>query len=473
MPAEQLWYTDWEAGVVARWDLVADAPLGVTQVGLSADLIDVGLGWVWVTDCMGGQLVRMDIASGEATGRIPVADVPRTWPSPSTSSGWRCPGRARSSAVHPETGDIVAEGTSDLDTIVFLEAGSLDAAGSTYYWKLDEVDPKVAGRPWSGDVWHFKIEDVAAVQAKTDGPILGLSGPSGSGNDPALLVGPPPGGPAFDDPAYTTQLMVVGPDGTLLVQGSPWAGFYGYLGAVGGHYLGFSKLGLPVVVSTGMTTVQVPMPSAGHPIPAPPPDLGQPPGQTYYWKVDELDSGPGPSVPWAWVGQPEPGNVVAIPIGQLNPSPVVVASPVNQFAGQPVGLWNVIVLGGNQIAKQAGLAAAMDPALFPLGIIPDDPTTPEGPRFSSCSVGYDSGERLLNGMEGTTDPGATVALSIEVGTLLYTDLATAVAGDDGQVAIPDFDLDDLTTPIPAGATITVVLTADGNDLGACRLEVET
>lgn len=101
------------------------------------------------------------------------------------------------------------------------------------------------------------------------------------------------------------------------------------------------------------------------------------------------------------------------------------------------------------------------------------PPRRRGPRFSSCSVGYDSGERLLNGMEGTTDPGATVALSIEVGTLLYTDLATAVAGDDGQVAIPDFDLDDLTTPIPAGATITVVLTADGNDLGACRLEVET
>jgi hypothetical protein len=88
-------------------------------------------------------------------------------------------------------------------------------------------------------------------------------------------------------------------------------------------------------------------------------------------------------------------------------------------------------------------------------------------------VGYDSGERLLNDMEGTTDPGATVVLSIEAGTLLYADLSTAVAGDDGNVVIPDFDLDDLTTPIPSGATVTVVLTADGNYPGACRLEVET
>ena len=80
---------------------------------------------------------------------------------------------------------------------------------------------------------------------------------------------------------------------------------------------------------------------------------------------------------------------------------------------------------------------------------------------------------MLTGMEGKTEPGATVALTIEVGTLLYDQLATTTAGDDGSFTLPDFALDDLTTPIPAGATITVVLTADGNYGGACRIDVET
>jgi hypothetical protein len=471
--AEQLWYTDWEAGVVARWDLAADAPLGVTEVGLSADLIDVGLGWVWVTDCMGGQLVRMDIASGEVTGRIPVGGCPSDMAIAFDLVWLALPGQGTIVAVHPETGAIVAEGTSDLDTVVFLEAGSLDAVGDTYYWKVDEVDPKVNEKPWAGGVWKFKIEDAAANQTQAGGPILAMTGPATSGNDAALLVGPPPGGPTeFDDPAYTTQLMVVGPDGKLLVKGGPWQGFYNYLAASGGWVVGISKMALPAMVTNGTTTVQVPLQSPGSPAADPPPDPLQV-SPTYYWKVDELNDTPPGSAPWMWVPQHEPGNVVAIPLGQANPVPVVVATPVNQFAGQPVGVWNIVVLGGNQIGNQAGLAAAMDPSLFPVGIIPDDHTGPGGPRFSSCSVGYERMRRAIVGLEAAIDPGSKVLLSARVGEVEYPSLGTATADDTGKVVFPELLLDDLTPSVPAGAVVIVVYTPEGSPGSACELEVET
>ena len=93
----------------------------------------------------------------------------------------------------------------------------------------------------------------------------------------------------------------------------------------------------------------------------------------------------------------------------------------------------------------------------------------EGLLFAAQSTG-----RILNDMEGATDPEATVVLSIEYGTSLYTDVATVVAGDDGTWALPDVSVDDLGPPAPpADATITVIFTANGYDLGACRLDVET
>lgn len=147
-----------------------------------------------------------------------------------------------------------------------------------------------------------------------------------------------------------------------------------------------------------------------------------------------------------------------------------------QIDGSPVGLAYYAILSAGDVAAQAALANAMDRTAFPVEPVAEAPVTstaPTGPRFSSCSVGYQSSGRLLTGMEGKTEPGATVALTIEVGTLLYDQLATTTAGDDGSFTLPDFALDDLTTPIPAGATITVVLTAGDNYPGACRIDVET
>ncbi|MBP1632965.1 MAG: hypothetical protein H6Q11_1253, partial [Acidobacteria bacterium] len=188
------------------------------------------------------------------------------------------------------------------------------------------------------------------------------------------------------------------------------------------------------------------------------------------------DGGGGTGV---WVGNRDPGAPGLFffrpqdPPAALETPTVALGCRVN---GAPLAVWDYVVLGVGRIAHESALAGVMDRIAFPVDPFPEEsvtPTTAPGPRFSSCSVSYESSVRTITGIEGTTDPGAIVVLGIEVGTLLYADLATAVAGHDGKVVIPDFNLDTLTTPIPAGATITVVLTADENHPGACRLRVET
>jgi hypothetical protein len=458
--ADTIWYTDWDSGAVARWDVEAGACAGVTPAGLSADLIAVGLGWVWVTDCMGGRLVRLDAASGEVTGRVELGACPSAIAIAFDLVWLALPSDGRIVAVDPESGAIVAEGTSGLDTPVFLASGSLDVAGNTYYWKIDELPVSVGG---GNDVASFKIEDAASTYTLLPGKIQGLTVGSAGGNDTAVLVGPPGDGSLdFSDPNYPTTLYQVGMAGASQM-GDPLMGFYTYLGAFDGHYVAASKVTSQVVILNGAV---IPVPVAGPPGPpvqGPPPPGGDDGGEgSGVWFANRDPEAPGlfffyPASPPGAFDSP------AVPLGC-------------QSDGALLGLGSYAVLSGTDIATQAGLATAMDRQAFPVGPLPTEPifdTTPEGPRFSSCSVGYESGEGLLNGMEGTTDPGATVVLSIEVGTLLYADLATAVAGDDGRVVIPDFDLDTLTTPIPPGATITVVYVADGNYLGACRLEVET
>jgi hypothetical protein len=142
-----------------------------------------------------------------------------------------------------------------------------------------------------------------------------------------------------------------------------------------------------------------------------------------------------------------------------------------------MGLAYYAILSADDVARQAALADGMDRAAFPVEPIPGapvTPTAPTGPGFDMCSVGYESSGRLLTGMEGKTEPGATVVLSIEYGTSLYADVATVVAGDDGTFTLLDVSVDDLGPPAPpADATITVVFTADGNNDRSCRLEVET
>ena len=458
-PAEAVWYTDWDAGVVARWNLASNSCDGVTEVGLSADLIEVGLGWVWVTDCMGGQLVRLDVETGEVTGRFDLGACPSSM-ALAFDLVWRAlPELGAIVAVDPETGAIVAEGTSDLDTVIYLAAGSLHAAGNTYYWRIDEVAVSGGG---GNDVWSFKVEDVASTYTQLPGQVqsLAVSVSGGGGNDAAVLVGPPPDGQTssdYSDPNYPTQFYNVGPGGAT-AHGDPLMGFYNYLAIVDGHYVATSKVVHYGLVANG-AQVQVPFQVPGKPAQGPPPPGGDPDGG-----------------PFVWIPQREPGNIVVFPVNDPPQNPVPAAQPQCMLDGQPVSLWYMQVFNQGAAEYQASLAAQMDRSAFPIGPFPTESvfdTRPEGPGFSSCAVGYDGGERLLNDMEGTTDPGATVVLSIVFGDLLYADLATAVAGDDGTFTLPDLDLDDLTTPIPAGSTITVVYTADGFDLGSCELEVDT
>jgi hypothetical protein len=455
------WYTDRGTGAVARWNLTTGSCDGITQAGLSADLMAVGLGWVWVTDCTGSQLVRLDITTGEVTGRVNLGSCPSALAIAFDLVWVALPSDGKIVAVDPVSGVIVAEGTSDLDAPMLLAAGSLHITGSTYYWRLDEVAVNTGG---GGDVWEFKLEDAAATYTQLPGQALGLAVSASGGNDTAgVLVGPPADGQTstdYSDPTYPSQLYDVGSSGAI-PHGDPLAGFYSYLGAFDSHYVATSKVTGKVVVANGAA---VPIP-VGAP-PGPPVGGPPPPG--------DGDGGTG-----VWVGSRDPEQPGLWYITVTDPPASLRAPQITldcQSGGETLGLWDLIVLSRADIAGQQALADAMDRTAFaqdPFPEAPVTPTVPTGPRFDSCSVGYEHAARLLNGMEGKTVPGATVVLSIEFGTLLYDELATTVADTDGSFTLPDFDLDDLTTPIPAGSAITVALTADGYYEGACRIDVSS
>ena len=73
-----LWYTDFSAGTLTKYDLCAVECVATTVVGASAARVDIAFGSVWVTDCVGSQLVRVDVTTNEVTGRINLPVARRT-----------------------------------------------------------------------------------------------------------------------------------------------------------------------------------------------------------------------------------------------------------------------------------------------------------------------------------------------------------------------------------------------------------
>ncbi len=69
-----LWVADWN-GNVGRIDL-RELSCDVAPVGLSADNVLVAFGSLWVSDCLGGQLVRFDPQTLEETGRLDLGACP-------------------------------------------------------------------------------------------------------------------------------------------------------------------------------------------------------------------------------------------------------------------------------------------------------------------------------------------------------------------------------------------------------------
>ncbi|MBN2114161.1 MAG: hypothetical protein JW785_08555, partial [Acidimicrobiia bacterium] len=390
--ASAVWYTDWDAGLVGRWDLASNSCAGVTEVGLSADQIQIGLGWVWVTDCRGGLLVRLDAATGEVTGRISVGACPSTMLIAHGVVWLALPSLSKVIAVDPESGAVVAEGTSELEPPVYLAAGSLDVAGSTYYWRVDEVEPNLPGGPnWQGSVWSFSL-DTYVVDADFGGQIQGLAAGSGG---VSVLVGPPADGTHnYTDPAYPTQMYTMDPQGNIVPVGAPFAGYYNYLAAFGGHYVATSKVSpFALVGNPGVTQVPVQMP--GPPVLGPPP-----PGGT----TGTSTSGQGP---WVWIPQRGPGNIIVFPVNDPPMNPVPAFSPACTLGDEPLAVWDIAVTTPTYTNQQQALASAMDSGAFPVDRIPDEPVTPtvpSGPRVPSCGLSYSSGDRVLTDLKGTADP---------------------------------------------------------------------
>ena len=120
-----LWYTDFSNGTLTRYDLCASECVTTTVVGVSAQYVDIGFGSVWVTDCIGGQLIRVDVTTNEVTGRI---NLPGGCPSDmvfSNSSIWlTMPGMPGLLEIDPYTGDLISIISTD-DSPISMQVGSL------------------------------------------------------------------------------------------------------------------------------------------------------------------------------------------------------------------------------------------------------------------------------------------------------------------------------------------------------------
>ena len=120
-----LWYTDFSNGTLTRYDLCASECETTTVVGVSAQYVDIGFGSVWVTDCIGGQLIRVDVTTDEVTGRI---NLPGGCPSDmvfSNSSIWlTMPGMPGLLEIDPYTGDLISIISTD-DSPISMQVGSL------------------------------------------------------------------------------------------------------------------------------------------------------------------------------------------------------------------------------------------------------------------------------------------------------------------------------------------------------------
>ena len=441
-------------------------PLGVTQVGLSADLIDVGLGWVVGHRLHGRPVGAAGRADGRGhrphpPGRLPLGHGHRLRP----RSGWPCPSEGKVVAVDPETGTSSRKAPRTSTPSSSWRRGRCDAAGSNYYWKVDEVSP---ARAPGAEPWQFKIRGRRHHPGPVRRPDPGAGGGhhrggqrhrrwsvprrARTGRTTTIPAIPRPSSRSWDDGSHPAGGR--SPDGLLQLPG--------------GHRRSLCRpprrLGRHVADPQRRGERRCPWrPSPACRCRAP---------------RRRADPGFGPGV---WVGYGDPPGTRRGLLRSGEPPVSFDASSPSPLAARSTtpcsGSWSYARAERGR-HRHAGRPGGRDGSAPPSPWAPSRPTRSSTPGLrapaSRLAASATSGaDHLLNGMEGTTDPGTTVRSASRSATPALHRPGHGSGRRRREVHLPRLDLDDLTTPIPAGATITVVLTGDGNDLGACRLEVET
>jgi len=102
-----------------------------------------------------------------ATAREPQPDDGKTNVAPDATLGWRA---GREAATHEilvsASAEAVLDGSAVVDTVAdatYPMAGLGLEFGTTYYWKVNEVNEAEAIGTWAGPLWRFAIEDYAVI----------------------------------------------------------------------------------------------------------------------------------------------------------------------------------------------------------------------------------------------------------------------------------------------------------------------
>jgi len=100
-----------------------------------------------------------------AQARFPEPADGATDLSPSTTFSWRAGREAEVHEIYLSTDQqAVLDGTALVDTVAAAEYAPADLQfGSTYYWKVNEVNDAAATPSWEGDLWSFAVQEFMLI----------------------------------------------------------------------------------------------------------------------------------------------------------------------------------------------------------------------------------------------------------------------------------------------------------------------
>ncbi len=419
---EIVWITDF-TGTLARISL-PESSCEVAQVGWSADEVIVAHGFVWVTDCRGGQVVRFDPATTTENGRLDLGSCP-TGLSATDDSIWVALAEEELAVeFDPVTGARLA-GVPVPGLITMTAWNPAFFTGYHSVFGHEDHTAVRGGEPLSEAAWDVDwgyAKEVFRSAVDRAAEVFGFSsnhdtGESVTNHVRAQLgslsleyIDSYPGihmGATFGEVIVTIERTV---GGFTVIDGADRAAW-----AVG-RPIGPAVDGL-VGVGDG---------EAGEFLLFDPADL------TGGVSIEDLVNGPG-----------------APP---LSGQPAVTAYPVGEWC-EGLAMNQATMIGPRELQRQAELASAVDVAAFPQDPIPELGPADRGVYLSGCGMNLEDGQ--ITGFSfslSEPEPGIEIVLDLVQGDTAVPGLGSGISDDDGKGTIDvapdpgDHDTIDTTEP---------------------------
>jgi hypothetical protein len=430
-PDEVLWLGNFPEGLLARFDL-ATGRCEVDQMGLSVDLIEIGLGHVWATDCLGGQLLRVDAATHEVTGRIDVGGCPNDLLVSRAGTLWLAvPDVASALEIDAESGEILSEIAFPLPPFDLAEGSLLVALFEEIY---SFATATRLGTATAEDI-RERVIDLTGYQVMGMSPADGVLGVLGL--------------PVDADPTSATVETTLFEVDSEVTELASLEGFWNGLSRHGRAWIVWSQFFNAWAVWRDGDFQIFPISGMGQPA-FEPPEAG----------TGEATAGGGPM----W-----------IPIAGLDPPLIRRVDPNDPATHRdhPVGcVWEGRPLDPQRlaVADPASLDALRDEATamapgFPMVERPEVPTdgVAVGPAVvcTESGFGFSNEGRTIEDVRSTWTTGGEPAPGLDVEAWIGWGAREHVIGrtttdDDGRVVFPDgVSLDALEEPPAPGSRVTI------------------